>query len=359
MSPMPSDQRQDDEIRLLLERAQDLQRSLPPLATWSSLCDTIDRGDLADLERHPVLERVYAEEFNPLIRERYGSVENYLRRQLGWDERPRRRDDEDPREYWTRLDDHKVRINDWGYAVPKDVQHYVVWVPLPLFHRSLCSPSPSSSTSSSSSPSTFHSTSSSSSSSASSIAVSCSTPSRRDSQDTSRDTSSIEMTTTTTDGVPNATFPNEAGQGLQGGERATWEWVSHHGLSGLTGKAQVDRRERVQRRRRQRQRRQQGERDEAERGDRDGAGETVSQDDAPVGGGRGVADERGGGRGRDERGLEGTAERQEDGPGREIDAFVRDRWKVEDGWETAWFANPPGLQSVPGLAHFHVLARKS
>ncbi|KAJ7079744.1 hypothetical protein B0H15DRAFT_940699 [Mycena belliarum] len=36
--------------------------------------------------------------------------------------------------------------------------------------------------------------------------------------------------------------------------------------------------------------------------------------------------------------------------------FVRSRW-VEEEWETAWFVNPPRLQSVPGLAHVHVFAR--
>jgi len=37
--------------------------------------------------------------------------------------------------------------------------------------------------------------------------------------------------------------------------------------------------------------------------------------------------------------------------------FVRSRWP-EDGWETAWFVNPPRLQSVRGLAHTHVFARR-
>ncbi|KAJ7600939.1 hypothetical protein C8J56DRAFT_767776 [Mycena floridula] len=36
--------------------------------------------------------------------------------------------------------------------------------------------------------------------------------------------------------------------------------------------------------------------------------------------------------------------------------FVRNRWKETD-WETAWFVNPPRLQSVPGLDHIHVFAR--
>ncbi|KZT09214.1 uncharacterized protein LAESUDRAFT_722943 [Laetiporus sulphureus 93-53] len=40
----------------------------------------------------------------------------------------------------------------------------------------------------------------------------------------------------------------------------------------------------------------------------------------------------------------------------EIDAFVQKRWK-EAEWETAWFVNPPRLQSIPGLAHAHVFAR--
>ncbi|KII91085.1 hypothetical protein PLICRDRAFT_39694 [Plicaturopsis crispa FD-325 SS-3] len=42
--------------------------------------------------------------------------------------------------------------------------------------------------------------------------------------------------------------------------------------------------------------------------------------------------------------------------GQEVDAFVRKRWD-ESKWETAWFVNPPRLQSVPGLAHIHVFAR--
>lgn len=42
--------------------------------------------------------------------------------------------------------------------------------------------------------------------------------------------------------------------------------------------------------------------------------------------------------------------------GKEIDIFVKRRW-VEREWETAWFVNPPRLQSIPGLAHAHVFAR--
>ncbi|KAF9033607.1 hypothetical protein BJ165DRAFT_1515253 [Panaeolus papilionaceus] len=43
--------------------------------------------------------------------------------------------------------------------------------------------------------------------------------------------------------------------------------------------------------------------------------------------------------------------------GREVHQFVRNRWP-EDNWETAWFVNPPRLQSVPGLAHIHLFARR-
>ncbi|KAF9077468.1 hypothetical protein BDP27DRAFT_1208474 [Rhodocollybia butyracea] len=40
-----------------------------------------------------------------------------------------------------------------------------------------------------------------------------------------------------------------------------------------------------------------------------------------------------------------------------VDGYIRRRWK-EDQWETAWFVNPPRLQSVPGLAHIHVFAKR-
>ncbi|KAF9468636.1 hypothetical protein BDZ94DRAFT_1287112 [Collybia nuda] len=43
--------------------------------------------------------------------------------------------------------------------------------------------------------------------------------------------------------------------------------------------------------------------------------------------------------------------------GQEVHNFVRRRWS-EDEWETAWFVNPPRLQSVPGLAHIHVFASR-
>jgi len=43
--------------------------------------------------------------------------------------------------------------------------------------------------------------------------------------------------------------------------------------------------------------------------------------------------------------------------GNEIRSFINRRWDQAE-WETAWFVNPPRLQSVKGLAHAHVFARK-
>lgn len=43
--------------------------------------------------------------------------------------------------------------------------------------------------------------------------------------------------------------------------------------------------------------------------------------------------------------------------GREVGRFVRNRWEPAF-WETAWFVNPPRLQSIPDLSHIHVFARK-
>ncbi|RPD62635.1 hypothetical protein L227DRAFT_544227 [Lentinus tigrinus ALCF2SS1-6] len=50
-------------------------------------------------------------------------------------------------------------------------------------------------------------------------------------------------------------------------------------------------------------------------------------------------------------------ERQVKEYGREIETFIERRW-IERDWETAWFVNPPRLQSVPGLSHIHVFARR-
>ncbi|CDO69905.1 hypothetical protein BN946_scf184884.g64 [Trametes cinnabarina] len=43
--------------------------------------------------------------------------------------------------------------------------------------------------------------------------------------------------------------------------------------------------------------------------------------------------------------------------GEEIEKFIKRRWHERE-WETAWFVNPPRLQSVPELTHIHVFARR-
>ncbi|KAH9980138.1 hypothetical protein BGW80DRAFT_1454671 [Lactifluus volemus] len=42
--------------------------------------------------------------------------------------------------------------------------------------------------------------------------------------------------------------------------------------------------------------------------------------------------------------------------GSDVHKFIIATWKEQE-WETAWFVNPPRLQSVPALAHIHVFAR--
>ena len=38
--------------------------------------------------------------------------------------------------------------------------------------------------------------------------------------------------------------------------------------------------------------------------------------------------------------------------GRYVSAYVEQRWPPKDGWECAWFCNPPHLRTVPSLSHF-------
>ncbi|GAA6018962.1 hypothetical protein JCM11491_005695 [Sporobolomyces phaffii] len=212
----------EERIASVLARARDLERShresgqVPVHATWAALCSLIASCRLGELTRDAELEVLYATEFTPLIRAAFGSVERYLRARLDFDDDP-----DCAGAYWTATSQARVRVNDWGYSVPSDVEHFVVWVNQPLFHSSLC-----------------------------------------DDDDTSSTT------------------------------RNTWRFVQDNGVSGLTPAPSQS--------------------DESSRG-----------------------------------------------PGREIAKFVQTRWPVHDGYETAWFANPPRLQSVPGLAHFHVMVRKA
>ncbi|KAI5481362.1 hypothetical protein MNV49_004984 [Pseudohyphozyma bogoriensis] len=180
-------------IRELLSLAISLRPQLPTLFTWADLKQYIHNGDLGALRRHPVLEDVYINRFNKLVKEEYGSTEAFLRVQLGWREGEGGVVAEE--RYWTREDEFNLRRNDWCYSIPLEIVD-----------------------------------------------------------------------------------------------------VAKLGLTGFTGQPPPP---------------------------------------APQLSGHGGGTE---------------------GPGREIEAFVLRTWK-ESEWETAWFCNPPHLQSVKGLAHFHVLAR--
>ncbi|SCV74669.1 BQ2448_7698 [Microbotryum intermedium] len=213
-------------INELLQESRRLQLAHEPIFTWEQLITIIlDGGRLGELIRHPSLEQLYEELFNPTLRKAHGSVAAYLRHQLQWEQHEL----SGGSEYWIRTAPARVRLNDWAYSVPKDVVHYVVWVPTPLFHADLCRP----------------------------------------------------VITSTESSAP----PPES----HGSESDLWEQVKRNGLGGRTG----------------------------------AGGDT--KDDV--------------------------------GPEREMSAFVKDRWN-EDEYETLWFANPPELQSVRDLAHFHVLVRQ-
>ncbi|CAE7208439.1 unnamed protein product [Rhizoctonia solani] len=43
--------------------------------------------------------------------------------------------------------------------------------------------------------------------------------------------------------------------------------------------------------------------------------------------------------------------------GAEVRTYVENKWPAQE-YDVAWFVNPPRLQSIPGLAHLHVFARK-
>ncbi|GAA6034772.1 hypothetical protein JCM8097_001162 [Rhodosporidiobolus ruineniae] len=270
----------DARIRAVLDEARELHASLEPLYTWDELLDIIADCDLAVLCRQPAFEALYAQTFNPLVKSVYGKMETYLRKQLGWAPQ----EGAEGKEYWERTGRTNVRRNDWPYGVPRDVSHWVVWVPLPLFHPALCTPLPS--RSSTPLPPSL----------ARSLSASSAQPS--------------PSGTSTPSGI---TPHNPLAHDSVAPTKGTWDWVSRNGLGGLTGAAE----------RRWRKRR-------AAQG-ADG----------------------------EEDGEEEEEYREDEGPEREIKAFVEGRWPESEGWETAWFANPPSLQSVPGLAHFHVLARKT
>lgn len=98
---------------------------------------------LGELTRHPTLEKVYTKEFNPLIKEKFGSVEKYLKSLLDFTSpTPTSRSDhhgeeeEEEEEWWVcprreelekgggggKSSQFRVRKNDWGYSIPSNVQ---------------------------------------------------------------------------------------------------------------------------------------------------------------------------------------------------------------------------------------------
>lgn len=58
----------------------------------------------------------------------------------------------------------------------------------------------------------------------------------------------------------------------------------------------------------------------------------------------------------EERSLEKRVQRVMQAACQDIVTFISQHWDM-DRYEAAFFANPPSLQSVPSLAHFHVLVR--
>lgn len=140
----------EEQINDVLAEARRLATELAPLYDWDDLCKIIQnwcvphnsnelvkgmhelsvscvcshsvRSRLAELDRHPTLEQLYAGTFNPLLKQCYGTTEAYLRLQLGWPAQEARSEEQDEDEYWTRGATTNVRRNDWPYAIPKDVQ---------------------------------------------------------------------------------------------------------------------------------------------------------------------------------------------------------------------------------------------
>lgn len=110
-------------------------------------------SNLGVYHRHPVLLELYEKSFTPLVKQQYGSVEKYLIQSLGtWNQSI-------PSEtkWWTREMETKVKLNDWGYALPREVvyvplllhslsttnntsdySHWVIWTPIAVVHQDHC-----------------------------------------------------------------------------------------------------------------------------------------------------------------------------------------------------------------------------
>lgn len=76
-------------------------------------------SDLGLLHRHPILLELYTNEFTPLVKAQHGSVENYLRESLG----PWKEVLPSSEFCWKNGMECKVKLNDWGYALPLNVSY--------------------------------------------------------------------------------------------------------------------------------------------------------------------------------------------------------------------------------------------
>ncbi|EPQ30314.1 uncharacterized protein PFL1_02429 [Pseudozyma flocculosa PF-1] len=153
--------------------------SLESLMTWVYIQSTVASGDLDDLFRAQRCEDEYRQWAVP-IRKKWGGLEAYIRDvRLGWRPQQQVVDESDSldadqkvrlRETWPQaemphpdgsgtilrhfIDDPRLADpgasddgeavvkcipNDWPYAVPDDVEHWVVWSKLPILHASLFS----------------------------------------------------------------------------------------------------------------------------------------------------------------------------------------------------------------------------
>lgn len=90
------------------------------------------QSDLAILDRHPEIESLYVTEFRALVFSGFGSTEKYLNNRLEW-ESPSAQDGS---HFKAEGSEESIRVleNDWPYAVPPDLEHWVVWSQYPILH---------------------------------------------------------------------------------------------------------------------------------------------------------------------------------------------------------------------------------
>jgi len=69
------------------------------------------------------LEQVYTKRFNPLVKESYGSVVEYLRLQLGFSKEEGQGGGGGGAWKWREEgSEERVRKNDWKYSIPNEVE---------------------------------------------------------------------------------------------------------------------------------------------------------------------------------------------------------------------------------------------